>query len=66
MASPAIVPRSVALVAETSAMNSEFAAAPSNARSSKSIPYQRVVKPTHSALSSESLNERMTTMASGR
>jgi hypothetical protein len=56
----------VAIVAAVRAMNSELAAARSISASSNSVPYQRVVKPTHSALSRESLNEKRTTTARGR
>jgi hypothetical protein len=66
MAIPAIVPSTVASVAAVRAMSSELAAAPSICSSANSVAYQRVVKPTHSALSSESLKEKRTTTASGR
>src|SRR5512146_998230 len=66
MAIPAIVPSSVAVRLEVSAMNSEFLAASSISSSFSSTWYQCQVNPTHSAFRRESLNEYTTTMVSGR
>ena len=62
---PAIVPSTVAIVLETMAISSEFAAACSRLASPSNFAYQRVVKPTQEAFSSESLNENSTTTARG-
>ena len=60
-----MAPSTVEMAAESSAIKSELAAAPSMSSSWNSFVYQRVVKPTHSALSTESLKENSTTTASG-
>src|SRR4051812_10903161 len=62
---PAIVPSTVAAADATTAMNSELVAAFSISALSKSLRYQSSVKPTHSALSFESLKLNNTTIASG-
>jgi hypothetical protein len=59
------VPSTVALKLALSAMISEFPAAVSISELLNNALYQDKVKPTHSALSRESLNEYTTTITSG-
>src|SRR5512142_542331 len=61
-----MVPSTVAAQLDTTAMNSELPNAPSMSWSCSSTSYQCQVKPTHSALRRESLNEYTTTIASGK
>src|SRR5262245_61949478 len=62
---PAMVPSTVARLEATIAMNSELRAALSISVFEKSLRYQSSVKPTHSALSFESLKLNATTTPSG-
>ncbi len=57
MATPAIVPSTVATALATSPIASELPAATSMSSSWNSLSYQPSVKPTHSAFNRESLNE---------
>ena len=60
-----MVPSTVAIAAAPQAIDSELSAARNMSSSLKSFRYQAVVNPTHSALSFESLKEKMTTMTRG-
>jgi hypothetical protein len=66
MAMPASAPKKVAASADTTPITIELRAATSISRLLNSLWYQSRVKPTHSALSLESLNEYTTTITSGR
>ena len=65
IAKPAMVPRMVELRLAHMAITSELRAAVSISWLLSSALYQYSVKPTHSAFSRESLNEYITTIASG-
>ena len=65
IAMPAMVPSTVAIVAGGECDEQRVGGGVQHLGVVDRFAYQRVVKPTHSALSSESLKEKITTTASG-